>query len=125
MRFNPATSVYWLWLVVIASILGVVVAHAIAGDALSWSTLSDNEIILLWAAVSVVLAVVATVIHHTWANQSDPKSFGLRGLLLMVAGVVCVFSCLASLGVIPAIYAVVLIAVVGRIAILLLAAIGL
>ena len=142
MRFNLAISVYWLWLAVIAGFLSVVplechsVSHVYVDGALSgyndpYPTMDASKWILLHAVVSVVLAVVATVIYHAWAKRHqpeyrpDPKTFSLGGLLLMIAAVACVFSLLASLGAIPAIYAVVLIAVVGRIAILLLAAIGL
>ena len=87
--------------------------------------------ILLHAAMSVVLAIIATVIHHALAkrrqpeHQPDPKTFTLGGLLLMIAAVACVFSLLASLGAIYAIYGAVLIFVAGWIATLLLAAIGL
>ena len=104
---------------------------ALHGDTRSWSAIGDDKWILLHAAVSTVLTVVATVIHHAWAKrhqpdyQPDPKTFTLVSLLLTVAAVACVFSLLASLGAIYAIYLVVLIFVAGRGAVLLLAAVGL
>ena len=151
MRVNPAISVYWLWLAVIAGILAVVPSvpysgipggtsflnvaflygDALRGDTRSWSAIGDDKMILVHAAVSVVLAVIATAVHHTRAKRRgpeqrpDPKTFTLGGLLLLTAAVAGVFSLLASLGAIYAIYAAVLMFIVGRIATLLLAAVGL
>ena len=142
MQFNPRTSVYWLWLVVIAGVLSVVplkcysVSHVYVDGALigyndPYPKMDAAGWILLHTAVSVVLAIIATVIHHALAKrlhkkyQPDPKTFSLGGLLLMVAALACVFSLLASLGAIYAIYGAVLIFVAGWIATLLLAAIGL
>jgi hypothetical protein len=151
MRFNPRVSVYWLWLVVIAGILSDVpcasypgrmgrtaylnVAHlyanALRGYNDSYIMMRADRWILLHAAVSVALAVVATALQHAWAKRRRPdyrpdsKTFTLRGLLLSVAAVACAFSLLASFGAIHVGYAVVLIVVAGRVATLLLAAIGL
>lgn len=93
--------------------------------------MSGDKWILLHAAVSVLLAVVATVIHHSGPKRSEPdyqpdsKTFTLASLLLIVTAVSCVFSLLACLGAIYAVYLVVLIFVAGRFAVLLLAAVGL
>jgi hypothetical protein len=150
MRFNPRVSVYWLWLVVIADVLAVVpcvsypgkmgiprfvsvafvYTHALRGYNDVYSLMTTGTWILLHAAVSVGLAVAATVIHHALAKRfcsdyrAESKTFTLGNLLLIVAAVACVFSCLASLGAISAVYLVVLIFVVGRFAALFLAAIG-
>ncbi len=150
-RSRQNVSVYWLWLVVIGGILAVLpevpYSGPMGGNGLlpvvflycedfcnysdPYSALGDDKWILLHAAMSAVLAVIATVIHHAWAkrrhpeHQPDPKTFSLGGLLLMIAALACVFSLLASLGAIYAIYLVVLIFVAGRGATLLLAAVGL
>ncbi len=153
MRFNPTVSAYWLWLVVIAGVLSCVplefhpgplgastfcknnIAHlyidAIQGYNDCHHIMSGDKWILLHAAVSVLLAVVATVIHHSGPKRSEPdyqpdsKTFTLASLLLIVTAVSCVFSLLACLGAIYAVYLVVLIFVAGRFAVLLLAAVGL
>jgi hypothetical protein len=142
MQSNPAVSVYWLWLTVIGGILAVVplechsVSHVYVDGALigyndPFPTMDAAGWIVLHAAVSVALAVVATVVHHLWAKRHDPeyhpdsRTFSLGSLLLITAALACVFSLLASLGAIYAIYVVVLLFVAGRIATLLLAAIGL
>jgi hypothetical protein len=161
MRFNRTISIYWFWLIVIAGVLsGAPVdicwdiwqdiflwdvstcwsaplpnianlyADALRGNSYFYGLWADKWI-LLHAAVSVVLAIIATVICRLWARrhrqeqQPDPRTFTLGGLLLAVTALACLFSLLASLGAIPMIYAVMLVFVVGRVATLLLAAIGL
>jgi hypothetical protein len=151
MRFNTTISEYWLWLVIIAGVLAAVPSvpysgkpggtsslnvaflyrDALRGDTRSWSAVGDDVMIVLHAVLSVVLAVIATVIHHAWAKRRKPdytpdaKTFTLGGLLLTTAAVACAFSFLASVGAIYAIYLVVLIFVAGRFATLFLAAVGL
>jgi hypothetical protein len=142
MRFNPTISVYWLWLVVIGGFLSVVPTECISishvyvdGVLIGYNdphpTMDTAKWILLHAAISVLLAVVATTTHHALAKRflpnykPDSKTFSLASLLLTVAGVVCAFSFLASLGAIPAVYLVVLIFVAGRGVTLLLAAVRL
>jgi hypothetical protein len=151
MRFNPRVSVYWLWLVVIAGVLAMVpcasypgkmgrtnfvsvafvYTNALRGYNDSYTLLTGGKWILLHAAASVGLAVVATVIHHVLAKrfrsdcQPESKTFTLGGLLLTIAAVACVFSLLSSLGSISAVYLVALIFLAGRFATLLLAAVGL
>jgi hypothetical protein len=151
MRFNSTVSVYWLWLPLIAGILAVVpcvpypgkagatvflsliyvYANGLRGYNDSYTLMSADKWILLHAAVSVVLAVVATAIHRLWAKRRQPdyqtnvRIFALGNLLWTVAAVACVFGCLASFGAIHALYTAVLIFVGGRIATFLFAAVGL
>jgi hypothetical protein len=151
MRCHSSVSVYWLWLFILGGILAVAPSvpfhakmggtrflniaflyrDALHGDARSWSAMGDDKWMMLHAAVSAALAVVATVIHHVLAKRRDPeyrsdsKNFSLGEVLFFTVALACVFSILAFLGAIHAIYAAVFIFVAGRLATLLLAAIGL
>jgi hypothetical protein len=141
MHFNPRVSAYWLWLAVIGGILSVVPTECISvswlyfNGALSgyndpYPTMNTAGWIVLHAALSTALAVVATAIHRALAKATQPdyppesKTFTLGGLLWLIAVAACVFSLLASLGAIPAVYVVVLICIAGRGVVLLLASVG-
>jgi hypothetical protein len=160
MRIHAKISVYWLWLLVIGG-LCLSMPVDICWDywqrlfdcdvSTGWfdplPSVADlyrdaicgyndfhglyGQWILLHATVSVLFAIVATVIHHACAKrcqperQPDSKTFTLRSLLLTVTAIACVFSLFACLGAIYALYLVVLIFCAGRFAVLLLAAKGL
>ena len=145
MQAGPKISVYWPWLVVISALLAVVPSLPISGG--SGQTIScyilslygmalygksdpfwavDNRWILLHAAVSVALAVVAAALHRIAVDhKQDSKTFSMRRLMLTITAIACVFSLLASIGAMPVLYAVALIVIVGWAATLLLAAVGL
>jgi hypothetical protein len=135
-------SAYWFWLAAIAGLLSVLptecrsVSFAYADGALCgyndpYPTMNTAGWILLHAAVSVGLAVIATSLPRALKKrrnpryQPDDRAFSLANLLLAVAAVVCVFSLLACVGAIPATYVAVLIFVGGRFAVVLLDALGL
>jgi hypothetical protein len=150
MRFNPTVSVYWLWLIVIGCILAVVPSVPYSGgngvtgsfyvmflygaalyDLSDPYSTVDNKWIMLHAAVSVVSAIIATMVHDACTKpcqaeyKQDSKTFTWGGLLLAITALACVFGFLAFLGVSFVVYLVVLTVVAGRIATLLFAVIGL
>jgi hypothetical protein len=144
MQINRAVSVYWLWFVVIGGILAIIpnppgfgakipnIAEVYASCDLRPEIVNRNQVILVHTTVSVVLAVAVTVIlqrranrrQRRWEYHPDPKSLTLSDLLLFVAAIAFIFSILASIGATSVVYIAVLIAVVGRIAALLLVAVA-
>jgi len=137
-----------LWIVVIAGILANVpvvpydpgkapayhlpisfLYNEAISDSHSCTDIGDDKWILGHAIVSVVLAIVATVLHRAWAKRHQtpyrPDKFTLRGLLLTTAVLAGIFGLFASAGSMYILYVVVLLFVAGRMAPLLLAAWGL